>query len=73
MIKSLSVRLCVLVYVKGQALNVLCVYVGGGGVKRVSQLVESRFLFFIFLDLLKVVSMLDLLSSTLYNMSMLVI
>ena len=72
MIKSLSVRLCVLVYVKGQALNVLCVYVGGG-VKRVSQLVESRFFLLIFLDLLKVVSMLDLLSSTLYNMSMLVI
>ena len=51
----------------------VCVCKGGGGVKRVSQLVESRFFFFIFLDLLKVVSMLDLLSSTLYNMSMLVI
>ena len=73
MIKSLSVRLCVLVYVKGQALNVLCVYVGGGVKESFTIGWEQIFFFFIFLDLLKVVSMLDLLSSTLYNMSMLVI
>ena len=46
MIKSLSVRLCVLVYVKGHALNVLCVYVGGGGKESFTIGWEQIFLFY---------------------------